>query len=233
MSAILQKVKWGEKAQIFLNNPVKMINRERPAIIYLRHSKADYTKFEKLSDGVLTEEGEEAALDFGEQLPKNYKYRLFHSPYPRARITAEKIHESLIKRKIASDVLGVQPYLIFSKSNDQRIAEYLKRDGDYAFLLNWLSRRYPPNDLESAFELARRSALSMVRNLRQSSPGIIDLYLTHDIIITTLMFYWFGVCHPKEWNGPLDGFVLQLYDDKMRYLDKEGEHETIYPYWWV
>ena len=70
MSTILGNLKWGEKALTFLNKPIKMIQPDKPAIIYLRHSKADYSKFEKPSDGTLTEEGEKAALEFGELLPR-------------------------------------------------------------------------------------------------------------------------------------------------------------------
>lgn len=209
-----------------------MIQPDKPAIIYLRHSKADYSKSEKPSDGTLTEEGEKAALEFGELLPENYRYRIFHSSYPRARITCEKIHEGLINRSVKSEILGVQPYLIFSESNDQQITAYFRRDGEHAFLYNWFSGRYPPDDVESALDLAKRSAYGVTRNLRENPPGTIDLYLTHDVIIAPIMFHWFGVCLPKEWNGPLDGFILQLFEDKMRYYDKKGKHETYYPYWW-
>ena len=233
MSTILRNVKWGEKALTFLNKQMKMIQPDKPAIIYLRHSKADYGKFVKPSDGTLTEQGEKAALEFGELLPENYRYRIFHSVYPRARITAEKIFEGLTNRKVQSTIRGTQPYLIFSESNDQQITAYIKRDGAHAFLYNWLSGRYPSKDVESTLNLAKRSASNVTRNIRESSPGTIDLYLTHDIIIAPIMFHWFGVCPPKEWNGPLDGFILQLYDNKMRYLDKKGEHETHYPYWWT
>ena len=232
MPTVLGNVKWAEKALAFLNKPIKMIQTDKPAIIYLRHSKADYSKFKKPSDGTLTEEGEKAALEFGELLPENYRYRIFHSSYPRARITAEKIHQGLINRNVKSEILGTQPCLIFSNSKDQQIAAYLKRDGEHAFLYNWLSGRYPPKDVEPAPDLAKRSAFIVTRNLRESSPGTIDLYLTHDIIIAPIMFHWFGACLPKEWNGPLDGFILQLFEDKMRYYDKEGKHETFYPHWW-
>lgn len=49
MFTILGNVKCGEKALTFLNKPIKMIQPDKPAIIYLRHSKADYSKFEKPS----------------------------------------------------------------------------------------------------------------------------------------------------------------------------------------
>jgi broad specificity phosphatase PhoE len=232
MHTILGNVKWGEKALQFLNKAMKMIQPDKPAIIYLRHSKADYSKFEKPSDGTLTEQGEKAALEFGELLPENHRYRIYHSVYPRARITAEKINEGLTERNIPSTINGTRPYLIFSESNEKKITEYLNRDGPHAFLYNWLSGRYPPEYVEPTLDLAKRSASDVTRNLRESSPGTIDLYLTHDIIIAPMMFHWFGICLPKEWNGPLDGFILQSYDNAMRYLDKKGEHETPYPYWW-
>jgi hypothetical protein len=48
-----------------------------------------------------------------------------------------------------------------------------------------------------------------------------------------MMFHWFGVYKKYRWLGHLDGFILQLYEDTMVYIDKEGEHKVPYPYWWT
>lgn len=231
MPSILENVRWGDAALTFLSKPVNSINPDRPAIIFLRHSEADYSKVEKKSDGILTHEGEEAAYEFGERLPNHYAYRIFHSAYPRARITAEKIHQGMESKNIQSIIGGPQPYLMFSESNERQVSAHWDRDGGQ-FLPNWLSGRYPPSDVESSIGLAKNIAYHVAQNHRDLTAGSIDLYLTHDIIICPTMFHWFGVFHPYRWTGLLDGFMLQLYEDKMRYYDKEGVHEVYYPHWW-
>ncbi len=68
---------------------MSLIDDEKPAIMYLRHSKADYSKFKSLKDRTLTEEGIQTSIEFGIRLPPKYRYRIFHIVYPRAIISAK------------------------------------------------------------------------------------------------------------------------------------------------
>ena len=233
MSSILESVEWGAKALGFLDQSIKRINRKKPAIVYLRHSKADYSLANSPRDGILTEQGIEASLEFGDRLPKTFSYRIFHSEYPRAIITADNIHRGLLNQNADSNIVGSQPYLMFSKSNEAKLSHYFNRQYRTEFLTHWISGRLPPKTVESSLELAIESAKQVTHNLRDVKPGSIDLYVNHDIIILPIMFHWFGVYHAYPWAGHLDGFILQLYDDKMVFIDKEGEHEVDYPYWWT
>lgn len=233
MPSILEKVIWGTNALKFLDRPFKRINKDRPAIIYLRHSKADYSQAESPRNGVLTEEGVQTSFEFGERLPNIFSYRIYHSEYPRAIITAENIHQGLVNQNVESRIIGSQPYLMFSRSDDAELSHYLNRQYRTEFLPHWISGRLSPKYVESSLELARESAKQVTHNLRDAKPGTIDIYVNHDIIILPIMFHWFGVYHAYPWAGHLDGFILQLYEDKMVFIDKEGEHKVDYPYWWA
>ena len=233
MPSILKTVKWGITALKFLDQPMKRINKDKPALIFLRHSKADYSQVNSLREGILTEQGIEASLEFGERLPNTNFYRIYHSEYPRATITAEGIHQGIMNQKGESTLIGSRPYLMFSKSDDTQIGRYFNRARARDFQIHWISGRYPPKDVESSLELAIESAKQVTYNLSEAEPSSIDLYVTHDIIILVMLFHWFGVFHVFPWAGLLDGFILQLYEKKMIFIDKEGEHKVDYPHWWT
>ena len=104
---------------------------------------------------------------------------------------------------------------------------------DKDFNTHWISGRFNEEEVESSLELAKENARKIVRNLKGVEPGSLDIYLTHDVTILPLMFHWFGVYHNFHWTGHLEGFILQLYADRMVYIDKDGSHELDYPHWWT
>jgi broad specificity phosphatase PhoE len=232
MPSILKTVEWGKAAIRFLNIAFKQIKKEKPAIVYLRHSKADYTNVESPKDGVLTEQGIQTSKEFGTKLPSDLKYRIFHSGYPRARITAEQIHQGLTSQKAESLIIGVQEGLIFVNRHDSIIKKFFEIYGS-DFITHWMSGRFDEHELQPSLELAKNSAKKVVMNLKDAEPMLIDLYVNHDVTIIPMMFHWFGVYKKYRWVGNLDGFILQLYDDFMVYIDKDGEHKVDYPYWWT
>lgn len=232
MPSVLESVEWGTSALQFLNNAFKLINKEKPAIVYLRHSKADYANIESPKDGVLTELGRQTSIEFGTKLPSDFKYRIYHSRYPRAKITAEQIHRGLTNKRVESRIIGVQEGLIFLNRHDSSVKKFFDIYGS-DFVTHWISGRFDEKELQSSIDLAKSSARKIVMNLKDVGPGSIDLYVNHDVTIIPMMFHWFGVYKKFRWVGNLDGFILQLYEDYMVYVDKDGEHRVPYPYWWT
>ncbi|MBC8552610.1 MAG: histidine phosphatase family protein [Candidatus Brocadiales bacterium] len=231
MSSVLETVEWGKSAIQFLNTSFKLINNEKPAIVYLRHSQADYTNVESPKDGVLTELGIQTSKEFGSKLPSDFRYRIYHSKYPRAKITADQILQGLTDQNVESHIVGVQEGLIFVNRHDATIKKFFDIYGSN-FIAHWMSGRFDEHEIGSSLDLAKDSSKRVVRNLKDAEPGSIDLYVNHDITIIPMMFHWFGVYKKYRWVGNLDGFILQLYEDTMIYIDKEGEHKVGYPYWW-
>ena len=72
MASVLEQVKWGEKSIQFLHMIHKHIEKQKPAVLYLRHSKADYSQFESPKDGVLTSEGIQTSTFKWRQYAKRY-----------------------------------------------------------------------------------------------------------------------------------------------------------------
>ena len=166
MSSVLESVKWGKPALQFLDL-FKQIDKEHPAIVYLRHSQADYTNIKSPKDGVLTEQGIQTTYEFGSKLPNHSTYRIFHSPYPRAKISADQIHRGLTEQNTQSQIMGAQEYLMFPSRYDAKIMDLFNLYGS-DFVIHWISGRFSETDVPSSLELAKKQLRNNQTKIRAS-----------------------------------------------------------------
>jgi hypothetical protein len=71
-----------------------------------------------------------------------------------------------------------------------------------------------------------------MKNHYKLEPSGFDIYVSHDIWVAPFLFYWFGIMPSIEWIEYLDGFIMQLTDDRLKVYYKDEEKEAYYPYWW-
>lgn len=233
MNSVLKSVGWGEPALSLLSQ-CRKIDHSLPAVMHIRHSERPPITPESVVETSLTDRGREAAFEMGTQLPRYKKYRLFHSASNRAIETAEEIHRGL--RSIDAEALmgGV---FIHPHNDHEKFVGYLIRDlrSDRTarpFFINWASGQFPPWEMEPYGMFAQRAASVMMKNLEELDSSGFDIYVSHDIWVAPFLFYWFGIMPSIEWIEYLDGFILQLTDDRMSVFTKDGEKEAYYPYWW-
>jgi len=125
------------------------------------------------------------------------------------------------------------------KSNDEKIWDYITRDwvskeiddGGLTFFASWVGGRYPPSEMEPSLQFAMRAAEATVGNLRTAEGGI-DIYVSHDVWVALLLFHWFGAMFPGNRAQYMEGFILQLTEEKMRFFTQDGMKEAYYPHWW-
>ena len=137
MSSVIESVEWGKPALTLLSQ-CKQLNPNLPAVMHIRHTERpkstqeSYDLARKTGRSTLlsTKKGKQAAFDFGEHLPSNRVYRVYHSPIERARETAEKIHEGLLSQGAESHLKG-----IFMRINNNQVKrrDYLQRYRPAAF----------------------------------------------------------------------------------------------------
>ena len=243
MASILEEVGWGKPALSLLSQCMRL-DPELPAVMHIRHTERPPSTLETTERAretgrsalLSTEKGKQAAFEFGQRLPSDRVYRVYHSPVDRAVETAEQIFKAL--QAAGRDV---QPKGVFLKQYDDfdRRLDYFKKDafeGEVAdtlqFFINRLSERYPPWELESYALVARRHAAIVTENLKTAVPQSLDVYVSHDTYVAAFMFYWFSMMPREEFIEFLDGFVLQLQDDRMIVYTKDERKEVGYPYWW-
>lgn len=183
-----------------------------------------------------TEIGKQAAFEFGESLPDTRVYRVYHSPVARATETAEQIHEGLLSQGADSQLKGV-----FLRVHDIQVKrlDYLQRDvrdvgspNARPYFINLVSEHFPPWEIESGSLIAKSHAVIMMDNLKSATPENFDIYVSHDVYLAVFLFYWFGIMPDERWIEFLDGFIMQLKEERMHAYTKDGKKEAYYPYWW-
>lgn len=100
------------------------------------------------------------------------------------------------------------------------------------YFYKWTSNRYPPNEIISSFEFAKKGAEILLHDLELSRSQTMEIYVIHDTWVAAFMYYWLGIGPPKGWINFMDGFILQLKCDKMNVYTKDSKIEVHYPHWW-
>jgi len=183
-----------------------------------------------------TEKGKQAAFEFGEHLPNTRVYRVYHSPVARTRETAEKIHEGLLLQGAESQLKGI---FLRVHHNQVKRRDYLQRDvldagapNARSHFINHISEHFPPWEIDSASLIAKRHAAIMMNNLKTATPENFDIYVSHDTVCASFLFYWCGIMPDETWIQFLEGFIMQLTEERLHVYTKDGKKEAYYPYWW-
>jgi broad specificity phosphatase PhoE len=245
MSSVLEAVEWGKPALSLLSQ-CKNLDPKLPAILHIRHTERpigtqksmDYARKQGKSMLLSTERGKQAAIEFGAKLPKNRVYRIFHTNVERTIETAEKIHEGLLSKAAKSQMKGVFLDVNFGRSQ-KSFLDYYQRDvrdvgasNARPFFNKYISGSYPPWEIEASLVKSKRHAYQMMETLRTATPDSMDVYVSHEIVCAEFLFHWFGVLVDERWIDFLDGFIMQLTNERLSVYTKDGKKETYYPYWW-
>lgn len=237
MTGVLDRVEWGGPALGLLSR-CRRLDDGLPAIMHIRHSERPRINSTGEMNANLNERGKEAAQDFGTRLPGGRRYRLYHSYYNRTKETAEEIHQGIREGGGESEIGGTMD--LQTILDPERYDHIVGRDslkGDTTdsavnYFLSWTSGRYHPSHILPSLELARKGAGIALRNLETADAGSMDIYVSHDTWVAALMFHWFGLPPPSDWVSFIDGFILQIDDDKMNVYTKDVEIEVHRPHWW-
>ena len=237
MTGTLDDVEWGGPALRLLTK-CRRLGDDLPTIMHIRHSERHRINNTGEMHANLNERGKEAARDFGRRLPGDRKYRFYHSYYDRARETAEEIHRGILERDGESGLGGsIDLETILDPERYDHIINRDSLGGDTTdsavnYFLSWTSGRYHPGHILPSLELAKRGAGIALRNRETMGTCSMDIYVTHDTWVAAFMFHWFGLPPPSDWVSFMDGFLMQLDDDKMKVYTKDAEFTVHLPHWW-
>jgi broad specificity phosphatase PhoE len=237
MTSFLESIKWCKPALSLLSQCPEL-DPNRSAIFHLRHTErplAAQNDFEQHAQLLSTKRGKQAAYELGKHLPNNREYRLYNSYSPRAKETVEKIHEGILSQGVNSRIEGV--FYHGPNDNSEKKWSYYRRDipepdsveGRRQLFINRVNGSYPPWEVEPGSIIAKRQAAIIVENLKNSQENSFNLYVSHDVVIASFMFHWFGIIVDESFVDFLDGFILQLYEKTMVVYTKNGKKEVYYP----
>jgi hypothetical protein len=117
------------------------------------------------------------------------------------------------------------------ESNDRSNASMNQQDSPIKrSTLRWLGGHYSPLERKPSLNFVQHVTGVMMKNLESFDPHGLDIYVSHDSWIVAFLFHWFGMI-PVTWIKYLDGFIIQLYENKIKLLLPNESKEIRYPYW--
>jgi broad specificity phosphatase PhoE len=227
----LSSVEWGRAALNLLSRGSELIPNS-PAALIIRHSERDEPdQFKDILKAKLTLRGQQAAFEFGRNLPANKKYVIYHSPIERCQVTAEQIHEGITSRLSPSIIKGTLDSISDIKTDRKEVSKIIDRDYPN-FLFYWIANFYPTDVVESSFNISKRVSKDIDKHFKSADDNTVFIYVTHDWHVTGVLFHFSAILNTIDWIEYLDGFFLQKKDDKLVIQHKFGTKIIYKPAWW-
>ena len=227
---VLESVEWGEPVLSLLSR-LDEVDDSGPAALILRHSEVKYQTFEDLLGVRLTELGLKAANEIGTLLPSDRRYRVYHTFFPRSKQTAEEIAGGLMSAGASVAFEGERPNMSIAMKDDVARAIWDYPEGSW-FLMDWLSHRLSPDLFINSLDLAMLAAKEVCNQLKDAEPECVDIHVSHGEMVALYMFYWLGLPPVRGTFGFLNGFILQLGEDKLTAYIGDKVRRVNYPHWW-
>ena len=248
MNSILGSVEWGKPA-ISLLKQLDNLDPSKPAVMHIRHSAREHKVYRH---STLSEEGKDAAYEFGSKINSN-NTRLYYTTIDRTKETAYQIHKAILDKGLQSKMMDtvnvtltidiekhnkimtkiMEEFQITRKITSKDIIQFMNATSSpiKTFVLRWVSGQYSPTYRKPSLEFVQLLTKIMDKNLKTVQSGGLDIYVSHDTWIATLLFHWFGII-PEHWIRYLDGFIVQLDETKIHLYLPDEIRLVNYPYWW-
>lgn len=229
---LLESLEWSREARGLMEQ-IRTIQNGNNAMLFLRHShRLDGKSWEEIRQLRLTDIGKQAAIEFGEQLPRDKQIRLYYSPIERCKETAECLAIGI--KNNGGSVQEIKEMRILGEylGNGDGIGELFTRDRKQ-FVNYWAANHYPPQIIEPLGDYSKRTAEITWKVHQSAQKHALDIFITHDTTILGLEFGWFGFLRNtfEDWVSFMGGFVMQLEPEKIRLYSQGKIFECFYPYW--
>ncbi|MFX1497023.1 MAG: hypothetical protein ACFFBH_05830 [Promethearchaeota archaeon] len=229
---IWQNDEWTGEARRLISG-LTQFPSDSKIIIILRHSHRKHSDDPwRVSKLKLTSLGHEIARIFGENLPLERELRLFYSFLDRCKETAEDILRGFKSKGGIGflmnnlDVLvdiGMEPDTFFTEITNHSLIN---------FFFRWIAGLYPPEILTPFNIFCQQAAYTIWEKIEHAPNKGIDIHVSHDLIILSYKFGWFGLLPNNYWPSFLGGFAFTFNKETILLLDNNGFTSIEIPYWW-
>ena len=200
---------------------------DTPAALFMRHAER-YAIEDSASpeDVPLTPAGERAARVFGSRLPRTRFLRLFHSPIPRCRVTAERIAEGFAAaggRVAFTGMLdGLCRSFILDSDGVYTLMRRYRGGGSNDFIRDWFDGRFDPAVIDPCHVAAEKVRKLAETAIEHAGPDSLTILVTHDWEILTLREAFLGARHEEVgWVDFLDGLAITRNGATMQFRWRE------------
>jgi broad specificity phosphatase PhoE len=207
--------------QKWLTDAKRLVNWTRdlgkgPALLMVRHShRLDSDNVDELKTLELTDRGHRMALAFGQRMPSDRPVRVFYSPIERTKQTAEGIVNGIRKINGNAKLEGKLYTLLGPMGDPDRFISLSLEIGFANFFNKWISGKIESSILEPLEEYTKRLVPITLGELFQANNNALHILVTHDLVIMTARFVFFGIKTDNDSLIPfLGGFGIAQKNGK-------------------
>ena len=182
-------------------------------VVLMRHAERPIDNAENDLLMQITDEGKQAAYEFGRRLPPEIPHRFFASPVERCVETAEFIEQGLLSAGGETEPTQIAEKLYAFYVHDLATAngllyEMFARNEWAQFFRNWFEGKYPSEVIGDARQAAE-TLLNVLRDLLRPSPPGGNICVSHDINLFLIKEYYLGL-RPEdhEYIQFLEGVIV-------------------------
>jgi broad specificity phosphatase PhoE len=185
-------------------------------VVLMRHAERPIDKPENDLLMMLTDEGQQAAYEFGRALPSDSLIRFFSSPVDRCVETSNLIEKGLLATGGESRSNEELDALYFFYVRDIKVDHILYdmfEKGEWAqFFRNWFEGEYTPEFMDEG-DQAARTLVEALLGLLQDSPEGGNICISHDNSLFLIKEYYLGL-RPEDYEYIqfLEGVILYEWD---------------------
>ncbi len=178
-----------------LAKTIHIIPTDRPSAILLRHAeRKPITKVQDAVDAPLVKKGEQAAKSLGERLAQFSPIRLFHSPVPRCKQTAQMIAKGAKSKGAKVKLAGTKftvggPYM---RDWNRAMGQVLET-GPVPFINDWFAGKLSPDLAKDPRESALEQVTVLVDQLSEPHIKGCTINVTHDWNIILIRHFFLGL----------------------------------------
>lgn len=175
----------------------------------------------------LTEEGKQAAFEFGKALPPGSLIRFFSSPVGRCVETSSLVEQGYLTTGGVTQTNQELDALYVFYARDlpklTQISYYMGDNGQWArFLRNWFEGQYSP-DLAEHAAMSAQALLNALVGLLQE-PAIGNICISHDWNLFLIKEFFLGLRpEDNDYIQYLEGVVIYRFNDNYYIVNHQSE----------
>jgi hypothetical protein len=185
-------------------------------------------------DVPLTTEGRKLAYQFGKKLPKSYSIRLYYSPIPRCRETAEYLMKGIRNNYGSATLMGEKDFLYINLIDQREIVRILEKIGHHNFGYSWLKGKLDQGIIEPPQKVASKIIEGIITLMKKGIQNCIDIHITHDLNILSVRDVISSIKNENfDWPEYLDGIIVTqneenvtlIWRDISKTIEKNYSHQ--------
>jgi hypothetical protein len=170
----------------------------------------------------LTQKGRKLAFAFGKTLPLSYSLRLFHSPVPRCKETAEYVLKGFQSSDGVAKLMGEKEFLLIHLVDQREMVRILDEIGHQQFGYRWLKGQFDETIIANPDRVASTMIKGVIRLMENAGEQNMDIHITHDLNILSVRDFISPVPDDTfDWPAYLDGIIFTQNEETVTLIQRQ------------